>query len=61
VLGVAVLAAVFARRGIYSSPRLFIDGFSAALWVGVGLSALGMIAAARSPGRSSASDEPRSP
>jgi EmrB/QacA subfamily drug resistance transporter len=58
VLGVAVLAAVFARRGIYSSPRLFIDGFSAALWVGVGLSALGMIAAALSPGRSSASDEP---
>jgi MFS family permease len=55
VLGVAVLAAVFARRGIYSSPRLFIDGFSSALWVGVGLSALGMLAAALSPGRSSSS------
>jgi MFS family permease len=51
VLGVAVLAAVFARRGIYSSPRLFIDGFSAALWVAVGLSALGVVAAALSPGR----------
>jgi EmrB/QacA subfamily drug resistance transporter len=55
VLGVAVLAAVFARRGIYSSPRLFIDGFSSALWVGVGLSVLGMLAAALSPGRSSSS------
>jgi EmrB/QacA subfamily drug resistance transporter len=58
VLGVAVLAAVFARRGIYSSPRLFIDGFSSALWVGVGLSALGMLAAALSPRRSSSSAAP---
>jgi hypothetical protein len=51
VFGVALLAAVFARRGIYGSPRLFIDGFTAALWVGAGLSALGMVAAALSPGR----------
>jgi MFS family permease len=58
VLGVAVLAAVFARRGIYSSPRLFIDGFSSALWVGVGLSVLGMLAAVLSPGRSSSSAAP---
>jgi hypothetical protein len=42
---------VFTRRGIYTSPQLFIDGFSAALWVAAGLSALGMIAAALSPGR----------
>jgi EmrB/QacA subfamily drug resistance transporter len=58
VLGVAVLAAVFARRGIYSSPRVFIDGFTAALWVGVGLSALGTLAAALSPGRSSPTAAP---
>jgi EmrB/QacA subfamily drug resistance transporter len=51
VLGVAILAAVFTRRGIYTSPQLFIDGFSAAVWVAAGLSALGMIAAALSPGR----------
>jgi EmrB/QacA subfamily drug resistance transporter len=51
VFGVAILAAVFARRGIYSSPPLFIDSFSAALWVGAGLSALGALAAALSPGR----------
>jgi EmrB/QacA subfamily drug resistance transporter len=50
-LGIAVLAAVFTRRGMYSSPRVFIDGFSAALWVAAGLSTLGMIAAALSPGR----------
>ncbi len=51
VLGVAVLAAVFARRGIYTSPRLFVDGFSPALWVGVGFSALGVLAATFFPGR----------
>jgi EmrB/QacA subfamily drug resistance transporter len=57
VLGVAVLAAVFARQGVYSSPRLFIDGFSAALWVGVGLSVLGIVAAALSPGRRPGRDQ----
>ena len=51
-LGVAVLAAVFARRGIYGSHQIFVDGFRSALWVGVGLSALGILAAALSPGRS---------
>ena len=51
VLGVAVLAAVFASHGVYSSPRLFIDDFSPALWVAVGLTALGIVAAALSPGR----------
>jgi MFS family permease len=51
VLGVAILAAIFTRHGVYSSPRVFIGGFTAALWVGVGLSALGMLAAALSPGR----------
>ena len=38
VLGIAVLASVFARPGIYDSPQAFIDGFTQALWVGVGLS-----------------------
>jgi EmrB/QacA subfamily drug resistance transporter len=51
VFGVAVLAAMFARSGVYTSPQIFIDGFSAALWVGTGLSVVGMVAAVLSPGR----------
>jgi hypothetical protein len=51
VLGVAVLAAVFARHSVYASHPVFVDGFRAALWVSVGLSALGVLAAALSPRR----------
>ncbi|HEY6380026.1 MAG TPA: MFS transporter [Candidatus Dormibacteraeota bacterium] len=51
VFGVAVLASVFARHDVYGSPRAFIDGFTTALWVGVGLSAIGTIAALLVPGR----------
>jgi len=51
VFGVAVLAAVFTHQGGYSSPHAFIDGFTPALWVGAGLSALGIIAALLAPGR----------
>jgi EmrB/QacA subfamily drug resistance transporter len=58
VFGVAVLAAVLARRGIYTSPRIFVDGFSPALWVAVGLSALGLCAAALAPGRRRGHDQP---
>jgi MFS family permease len=49
VLGVAVLAAVFTHQGGYRSPQVFVDGFAPALWVGAGLSALGVIAALLSP------------
>jgi EmrB/QacA subfamily drug resistance transporter len=51
VLGVAVLASVFASHGVYESPQAFIDGFTKALWVGVGLSAVGAAAAMLAPGR----------
>jgi hypothetical protein len=51
VFGIAVLASVFARQGVYHSPRVFVDGFTQALWVGAGLSALGVVAALRMPGR----------
>ena len=51
VFGVAVLASVFARPGVYGSPRVFIDGFTTALWVGVGLSAVGIVAALLTSGR----------
>ena len=45
VFGVAVLASVFARPGVYTSPRVFVDGFKAALWVGAAFSAAGVLAA----------------
>jgi EmrB/QacA subfamily drug resistance transporter len=51
VFGIAVLAAVFTHAGGYSSPHTFIDGFSPALRIGAGLSALGVIAALLAPGR----------
>jgi EmrB/QacA subfamily drug resistance transporter len=51
VMGVAVLAAVFARHGVYASERTFIDGFTQALWVAVGFSALGFLAALFTEGR----------
>jgi MFS family permease len=58
VLGVAVLASVFARHGIYGSPRVFVDGFTQALWVGVGFSALGIVAALLTAGRRRAGEAP---
>ncbi len=51
VLGVAVLGSVFARHGVYTSPRVFIDGFTQAIWIGVGFSALGIVAALLTAGR----------
>jgi EmrB/QacA subfamily drug resistance transporter len=45
VLGVAVLATVFARQGVYASPATFVEGFVPALWVAVGFSGLGVLAA----------------
>ncbi len=45
VVGVAVLAAVFIRHGAYGTPQAFMHGFTPAVWVAVGLSALGIIAA----------------
>jgi predicted MFS family arabinose efflux permease len=45
VFGVAVLASVFTRPGVYRSPAVFVDGFTAALWVGVAFSAAGVLTA----------------
>jgi hypothetical protein len=42
---VAVLASVFAAHGGYSGSRAFVAGFTPAVWVAVGLSALGIVAA----------------
>jgi hypothetical protein len=41
VLGVAVLASVFARWGGYGSPVTFVDGLVPALWIGAGVVAVG--------------------
>jgi hypothetical protein len=51
VFGVAVLAAVFTHHGVYTSPPTFIAQFQLALWVAVGLSAIGVVAAVLAPGR----------
>ncbi len=45
VMGVAVLASVFSHSDTYRSPHAFIGGFTPAVWVAVGLSALGILAA----------------
>jgi EmrB/QacA subfamily drug resistance transporter len=45
VLGVAVLATVFARHGVFTSHRAFVNGFTSALWVAVGFSGAGVVAA----------------
>jgi MFS family permease len=58
VFGVAVLASVFARQGIYHSPRVFTDGFTGALWVAVGFSALGTLAALFMPAHKRAEQAP---
>ncbi|MFN2559724.1 MAG: DHA2 family efflux MFS transporter permease subunit [Jatrophihabitans sp.] len=51
VFGIAVLASVFSSPGVYTSTRTFVDHFSTALWVGAGLSAVGILAAAALPKR----------
>ena len=45
VFGVAVLASVFARPGTYTFPSIFVNGFTAALWVAAAFSAAGALAA----------------
>src|SRR3990170_4238103 len=45
VLGVAVLASVFARAGGYESPQAFTDGLVPALWVGAVAVGVGAIVA----------------
>ncbi|MBA2516914.1 MAG: MFS transporter [Solirubrobacterales bacterium] len=51
VMGVAVLASVFAANGSYASPAAFTDGLVAALPVGAVVLAIGALAALFVPGR----------
>jgi MFS family permease len=45
VFGVAVLASVFSAYGGYRTPETFVDGMSAAVWIGAGVVLLGAVAA----------------
>jgi EmrB/QacA subfamily drug resistance transporter len=45
VFGVAVLASVFAHAGGYATPDTFVDGMSAAVYVGAAFVAVGAVAA----------------
>src|SRR5262249_48547060 len=54
VFGIAVLATVFNRTGVYGSPEAFVSGFRSALWVAVGFSAVGILLTALLKGRSAA-------
>ena len=45
VLGVAVLASIFARTGGYESAQTFNDGLVPALWVGAAAIGIGAVAA----------------
>ncbi len=51
VLGIAALAAVFAIRGEYGTPRTFVAGLTPALWVASAVAGAGTIAALLVPGR----------
>jgi MFS family permease len=51
VFGIAILAAVFANSGVYTSSAIFIDHFKHAVWVGAAFSAIGIIAAVALPRR----------
>ena len=52
VFGVAVLAAIFAHYGGYSSPSSFSNGMNVAVYVGAALVAFGALAASLIPRRS---------
>jgi MFS family permease len=51
VAGVAILASVFIHNGGYAGPHAFMHGFTPAVWVAVGLSGIGVLAAALTSGR----------
>ena len=61
VFGIAVLAAIFTRHGVYASPQTFVDGFQPALVVGAALTAVGIVAALLTPGRPRSERQPTAP
>ena len=61
VLGVAVLAAVFARTGGYGTPQAFVDGTRSAVLVGAAVVALGAVSALLIPPRRGEAAAPLGP
>lgn len=59
VAGVAILASVFIHNGGYAGPHAFMHGFTPAVWVAVGLSAVGIFAATLTGGRKQADTQPQ--
>jgi MFS family permease len=51
VFVIAILASVFVHSGVYTSPSIFVDHFTDAVWVGSAFSAVGLLAAAALPSR----------
>jgi hypothetical protein len=51
VLGVAVLASIFARTGGYESSATFNDGLVPALWIGSGVVGVGSLLALLIPSK----------
>ena len=51
VLGVAVLATVFAHNGSYASPQAYTDGMTSAIWVGAAVLLAGALAALLVPAK----------
>jgi EmrB/QacA subfamily drug resistance transporter len=58
VLGVAVLATVFAHNGSYASPAAYTDGMTSAIWVGAAVLLAGAVVALFVPGRRRAERAP---
>jgi hypothetical protein len=58
VLGVAVLATVFASTGSYASPQAYVDGMTSGAWVGAAVLAAGALIALLVPGRARAAAQP---
>jgi hypothetical protein len=61
VFGVSVLASVFAGHDVFASPDAFVAGFTDALWVAVGFSVIGVLAALFTAARSAAPREAVAP
>jgi MFS family permease len=58
LFGVAIISAVFAGHGDYSSPAAFVDGFKPAMWVAALVPVAGLIVALFAPRRRPAATVP---
>jgi EmrB/QacA subfamily drug resistance transporter len=56
VLGVAVLASIFAHAGGYGTPQTFTDGLVPAIWVGAAVVAVGAVVALLIPSKRRAAE-----